>query len=147
MGGIFANMYWTFAAAPPPRELTCLSQTARAEYQPDSVNRSVWYTPCIDFCRTPISLPSGQRHYCHCTNYIMHEESPSLQYLKHSKTLWHQNRQGFQFVVRQIWAACICDKLPCKLQRNVEDEPVQNVVFQNQAVFTVWGIVKLLSLQ
>ena len=59
---------------PPPRELMCLSQTARAECQPDSVNRSVWYTPCIDFCRTPISLPSGQCHYC--TNYIMHEESP-----------------------------------------------------------------------
>ena len=119
MGGIFANMYRTFAAAPPPRELMCLSLTivkgsARAECQPDSVKRSVWYTPCIDFCRTPISLPSGQCHYYQCTNYIMHEESPSLQYLKHSKTWWHQNRQEFQFVVRQFWAACICDKLPCK---------------------------------
>ena len=62
--GIFANMYWTFGAAPPPRELMWLSETARAEYQPDSVNRSVWYTPCIDFCRTPISLPTAPTTLC-----------------------------------------------------------------------------------
>ena len=137
---VFLQICFKLLALLPLHESLC----ACHKLQGPSINLTLWIGVC-DTHHVSISTERPYPYPLHQLHYAW--GIPLLAVFKTFQDFVTQNRQGFQFVVRQIWAACICDKLPCKLQRNVEDEPVQNVVFQNQAVFTVWGIVKLLSLQ